>query len=294
MSLELVQPKPEHIPEVSRIIFEAFRGIQEQHRFPLDIPSAEVAGMLANMIANRKDVYGVVAMLDGKVVGSNFTQLSDPVSGVGPITVDPSVQGRGIGRALMQHVVDWSLKNHGPMVRLLQEAYNMASLSLYTSLGFTVVEPVVLMEVKPATSADPSVRPLTSNDLSDCDALCRRVLKVSRKSELAFMIAHGPQVGSVPHGRFQGNRLVGQIIPGFFGYGVAESADDLIVMAAQTARVLPPTHRLFVPTRNGQLFRRAMQMGFRCLKPMSIMAMGPYEEPMGPASGAAWSPSIAY
>ena len=89
------------------------------------------------------------------------------------------------------------------MVRLVQESFNMASLSLYTSIGFTVVEPLVLMETIPADRADASVRPLVAGDLAECDALCKRILKVSRKNELAVMIEHGPTSGFVPHGRFK-------------------------------------------------------------------------------------------
>jgi len=295
MALELVRAKPEHIPEIARIIFHAFKGIQENHRFPLDIPDVDVAKHIAEMFIHRPDCYGVTAILDGKIVGSNFTLVSDPVSGVGPITVDPSCQARGIGRALMRHVVEWSLKNHGPMVRLVQESFNMASLSLYTSLGFTVVDPLVLMEVPPADQADASVRPLVKGDLAACDALCTRVIKVSRKNELAAMIENGAAAGFVPRGRFRNGNLVAYIIPGFLGHGIGESADDLLATFMQAARDMPPpTGRLFMPMRNGELFRQALKMKFRCLKPMSIMALGPYQEPLAATTGAAWTPSIAY
>ena len=121
MALALVRANPSHFPEITRIIFEAFKGIQEQHRFPVDIPTMEVAGMLAGMFLNNPNVYGVTAMLDGKIVGSNFVAIFDPVSSIGPITVDPTVQGKGVGRELMRHITEWSLRNRGPMVRLVQE-----------------------------------------------------------------------------------------------------------------------------------------------------------------------------
>ncbi|MGD0390070.1 MAG: GNAT family N-acetyltransferase, partial [Tepidisphaeraceae bacterium] len=272
-----------------------FRGIHDRHRFPLDIPSMEVALMMTDMLVHRPDFYGVAALLDRKIAGSNFTQISDGVSGVGPITVDPACQARGVGRALMRHVVDWSLANHGPMVRLVQDGFNMASLSLYTSIGFTVVEPLALMAVCPADHADPTVRPLVSSDLPACDALCSGILKVSRRNELAFMIEHGGKAGFIPHGRFKPERLVAYVIPGFFGHGVAESADDLLTIVTQAARnVPPPAHKVFIPARNGELFRQALALKMRSIKLMSLMAIGPYEEPLTPETGAAWAPSIAY
>jgi GNAT superfamily N-acetyltransferase len=293
MPLEIVPMRPEFLPEVTRIVFEAFRNIQEHHRFPLDIPSIEIATMMMQTFAMRPDMHGVAALLDGSVVGSNFTQISDPVSGVGPITVDVSQQARGVGRALMQHIIDWSLREHGPMVRLVQESFNLRSLSLYTSLGFTAVEPLALMEVRPADQDDPSVRKLTADDLPACDALCQAVQKVSRRNELALMIEHGPMMGFIPHGRFKGSQLLAYIIPGFVGHGVGQSADDLLATMTHAARHIPPhAHRMFIPIRHGEMFRAALKRKMRCLKPMTLMAMGPYEQP--PMNGAAWSPSIAY
>ena len=109
------------------------------------------------------------------------------------------------------------------------------------------------------------------------------------------MIEQGTATGFVPHGRFQGGRLVAYIIPGFLGHGVAESSDDLLATIRQAIRnAPPPAHRMFIPIRNGNLLRHALAMKFRCLKPMSLMAMGPYEEPLLSGSGAAWVPSIAY
>lgn len=295
MALEIVRAKAEHAGEIARIIFEAFKGIQDHHRFPLDIPGMDVATKMTEMLVHRPDFYGVAAIFDGKIVGSNFMQISDPVSGVGPITVDPSCQARGIGRALMRTIVDWSLQNHGPMVRLMQDTYNMASLSLYTSIGFTVVEPVVLMEVKPADRVDATVRPLLAGDVKACDELCTRVMKVSRKNELAFMIEHGGKTGFIPHGRFKDGKVVAYVIPGFLGHGAGESAGDFLATVTQAARnVPPPAHRVFIPVRNGELLRQALNMKMRSIKLMSLMALGPYPEPLAPATGAVWAPSIAY
>lgn len=290
MGLELVKVRPEHLPEIARIIFEAFRGISQAHNFPLDIPNMDLANMIAGMFATRPDFYGVAAILDGTVVGSNFVQVSDEVGGVGPITVDPACQARGIGRALMHHIVAWSVKNHGPMVRLLQDSFNMTSLSLYTSIGFTAAEPSALMEVAPAQEPDPTIRPLTMEDLDACDAQCRRIYKVSRKNELAGMIQSGAAAGIIPNGRFVEGKLAAHIIPGFLGFGVGETADDLLACHAQAARTSPlPVHKAFVPVRNGELFRRALAMKFRCIKIMTLMTLGPYESP-----SRMWGPSIAF
>ena len=60
--------------------------------------------LIASLLA-RADIYSVVAEMDGRVVGSNFLWETAPVAGVGPITVDPAVQDRAVGRRLMEDVL---------------------------------------------------------------------------------------------------------------------------------------------------------------------------------------------
>ena len=102
-----------------RIIFDAFKGIAEQHGFPRDFPSVEAATQLATAFIADPSVYGVVAEMDGRVVGSNFLTEGDPIRGVGPVTVDPTVQGGGIGRRLMEAVLEKARDAIG--VRLVQD-----------------------------------------------------------------------------------------------------------------------------------------------------------------------------
>ena len=88
-------------------------------------------------------IWGVVAKRDGRIAGSNFVDERGSVRGVGPITVDPNVQDRGAGRALMEAVIDRSTGAEG--VRLLQDAFNPRSMALYARLGFAITDPVALM-----------------------------------------------------------------------------------------------------------------------------------------------------
>ena len=72
------------------IDFEAFRSISSQHNFPWDFPSVEIAtGVISGMLANP-GFYCVVAEANGKILGSNFLDERNPISGVGPISVDPA------------------------------------------------------------------------------------------------------------------------------------------------------------------------------------------------------------
>jgi predicted N-acetyltransferase YhbS len=125
------------------IIYQAFKGIAERHGFPSDFPTVEAAIQLSQSLIAQSSTFGVVAEESGRVVGSNFLMEGDVIRGVGPITVDPSLQDSGLGRRLMAAVIERG--SGGAGIRLLQDAFNMRSLSLYASLGFEVREPVVVM-----------------------------------------------------------------------------------------------------------------------------------------------------
>src|SRR5918995_1553535 len=132
----LREAQPGDAEACAQILFDAFGGLHDHHRFPRDFPALEAAtGMMAMWIPHPS-VWGVVAEIDGRIVGSNFLDERDPIRGVGPITVDPEGQNAGVGRKLMAAVME---RGEGaPGVRLLQDAFHMRSLSLYESLGFLV------------------------------------------------------------------------------------------------------------------------------------------------------------
>jgi predicted N-acetyltransferase YhbS len=101
MDIKLRTATPDDAQRCGTICFEAFRAIANQHGFPPDVSSAEVTiGLLAKMIPDPR-FYAIVAEIDNQVVGSNFMDERSAIAGIGPITIDPTVQNRGIGRALM-------------------------------------------------------------------------------------------------------------------------------------------------------------------------------------------------
>ena len=168
-----------------RIIHDAFAGIAAAHAFPPDFPSAEAGAQLAAAMIASPAAYGVVAESDdGRVVGSNFLAEGDPIRAVGPITVDPAFQGGGVGRRLMEAVLERARGARG--VRLVQDAFNTRSVALYASLGFEVKEPLLLMSGTPRSGPVPglAVRPMAEGDLGACAALHAEVHGVDRANEV--------------------------------------------------------------------------------------------------------------
>ena len=97
---------PEDSAACGQICYDAFATISAAHAFPCDFPGPEVAIGVLSMIFSSPGFYCVVAEHEGRIVGSNCLDERSVISGVGPITIDPGAQNLGIGRMLMQAVMD--------------------------------------------------------------------------------------------------------------------------------------------------------------------------------------------
>jgi predicted N-acetyltransferase YhbS len=267
------------------ICYRAFKTISEKHNFPPDFPSPELATTLLSEFLAHPHIYGVVAELDGRVVGSNFVDERSIIAGIGPITVDPAVQNRAIGRELMQHVLTRVAELRFPGVRLVQGAYHNRSLSLYTKLGFTAREPVSLIQGQPPRIdiLGYVVRQAKVDDLDACNHLCLKVHGHDRGSELQDAIKHGTATVIEHNGRITGYTTT----VAFFGHAVGETNEELKALIGATKEFLGPGFLL--PTRNAELLRWCLDHGLRIVQPMTLMTMGLYNEPVG-----AFLPSILF
>src|SRR5215813_13583182 len=177
MELKIRSGTPTDAEACGRICYNAFKEISEAHGFAPDFPTPEVAvDVLMRMLANPK-FYSVVAEIDGRIVGSNFLDERNSIAGVGPITVDPTVQNRAIGRRLMDAVHERSAEKDFDGLRLIQAGFHTRSLSLYAKLGYDVREHLACMQGKAVGISVEGhvVRPAAHGDLDKCNRLCRQV-----------------------------------------------------------------------------------------------------------------------
>lgn len=282
MAIELVPAAPEHFESLSRICHLAFDSLHEKHHVHRDVPSEEVGRLIIGGVLFRPDYAGVMAIEDGRVVGSNFLLFADEVCGVGPITVDPGVQSRGVGRLLMQWVIDEAHRRRGarPHVRLYQEAINTTSLSLYTKLGFHWRDSAALMTPRPAPAADATIRPMTSEHLGDVGRLSARHYGFSRAQDAARLLAM-QLPGFI---RERDGRVVGYQLATLFGHAAAETNEDLLALASQTARHVPaPMAVVIVPMSQTTLFESALAAGFKVAKLLNSMSLESFTMPSGPS-----------
>lgn len=282
MPIELVPAAAAHFDELSVICHRAFDTLHQRHGVHRDVPTEEVGRLIIGGVLHRPDYIGAVALEGGRIVGSNFLLLADEICGLGPITVDPAVQARGVGRLLMQWAVDEARRRRGSAasVRLFQEAVNTASLSLYTRVGFRWRDSAALMYPRPAEAEDPSIRPMTVDDVAEVGRLSARFHGSSRSNDTARLL----EMGLPAFVRSREGRLVAYQVATLFGHAAGETNADLIALASHTARnVPPPMSVVIVPMSQASLFESALAAGFRVAKVLNSMSLGAFEPAPGPS-----------
>jgi predicted N-acetyltransferase YhbS len=285
MTITLRAARPEDAETCGRICYDAFYAISTAHAFPPDFPSHEVTIELLSMLIHDPGYHVVVAEREGTVVGSNAVDVRGAIAGVGPITVAPSVQNEGVGRALMQHVIDDALERGCAGVRLVQAAFHNRSLSLYTKLGFDPREPLSCMQGAPLNIAIPGyeVRAAQPADVAACNQVCLRVHGHKREGEVLAAIRQGTATVVEHGGRVSGYATA----LAFFGHAVAENNDAMKALIGAAPAF--PKPGFLLPTRNAELLRWCLRHGLRIVQPLTLMSMGLYNEPQG-----AFIPSITY
>jgi GNAT superfamily N-acetyltransferase len=277
--------------DVGKIIFDAFSGIADRHGFPREFPTVDIGIDVASYFLSNPGFYSVVAEdtkgNSNKVVGSNFLdERSNIVAGVGPITIDPNFQDKGVGRQLMSNVMERSRSKNYPAIRLLQAAYHNRSLALYTRLGFDVREPISTLQGKPISEviSGRSVRVATESDLETCNAICRAIhghdrngeLRDSIKQGIAKVVLHGDKITGYTSGLT------------YFNHSVGFTNDDLKALIASATDCYGGPG-ILIPTRNANLFRWCLDNGLRLVHQLTLMTVGMYNEPAG-----SYIPSILY
>ena len=272
-----------------KIGYEAHKAISSAHGYPSEQPSEEFGiGLIRRLLGNQNS-WGVLAERQGKTLGSIFihTFPPSPVAVIGPLTVHPSAQG-GVGRMLMDAALTQARKQKHDQVRLVQSPSHIRSFVLYTKSGFTLREPLFLMEGQPIkggnTTSNTKVHLVSDdNHISMCNELCKSVYGFSREMELRQAKDQG--VATMIE---QGGVITGYAAGiGIFGHAVAKSNEELKTLIANAAAILGPG--FFAPARNHELINWLLENGFQIGWPANLMTIGPYQEPQTP-----FLPSLAY
>lgn len=278
-----------------KIGYEAHKAISSSHGYPSEQPSEEFGIELIKRLLGNPNSWGVLAERQGEVLGSVFLHKfpPSPVAVIGPLTVHPSAEGGGVGRALMDAALDQARKQKQEQVRLVQSPSHIRSFVLYTKSGFALREPLFLMQGQPLNNRGNTkndgddgvvVRPVKDdNDIAACNELCRSVHGFSREMELRQAKDQGVATMIERDGTIAGYAAG----IGLFGHAIAKSSEDLKALIASAPAILGPG--FFVPARNREVINWLLENGFRIGWPANLMTIGPYQEPAMP-----FLPSLAY
>jgi len=268
-----------------QICYDAFSTLSSKHGFPCDFPGPEAATGVLSMLFSSPGVYCVVAESEGRIVGSNCLDERAMIGGIGPITIDPGAQNLGVGRMLMQAVMDRANERCPAGMRLVQAAYHNRSLALYTSLGFDIREPLCCLQGRPRerSVAGCAVRPAQPTDLETCNGLSRRVHGFDRGADLKQAIKEKTAIVVERAGRVTGYATS----MAFFGHATAETNLDMQAMIGSAESFGGPG--ILLPSRNSALLRWCLANDLHVVQTMTLMSIGLYNEPAG-----AWLPSILF
>ena len=285
MAIKLRPGTPEDAVVCGRICFAAFGAIAAEHSFPTTFPAPENGINLLTRLLGNPGFYSVVAESDGKVIGSNFLDERSIVAGLGPITVDPTIQNQGVGKLLMQDAMRHCDARGTPGVRLLQVAYHGRSLALYAKLGFKVRDLIACLQGAPQNGevAGYRVRQAAVDDLDSCNAVAYRVHGHDRAGEVREAIAEGAALVVEHDGRLTGYTTG----LAYYAHTVAETNEDakaLILSGRQFGGA-----GILVPTTNADLFNWCLGRGLKVVQLMTLMTVGLYNEPQG-----TYFPSVLY
>ena len=282
---------PEKTEDVGTLVYEAFRDIAERHNFEPAFESPELAQLIVRMLAQTEGYESYLLVEDGRPLACNFGDERDEVIGVGPVAVAVGQQGRGLGRQVMEALLERAEQGGFASVRLLQAAYNMQSFALYQRLGFEVKDTLAVILGRPPADEEPRdrLREYTADDLDACDALHRDVLGFGRRHDIEFMANMAPPVVVERDGELAGylTRFPGEEV--FLTHGVARDERALRDLIIGTAKAVPADLRFALPTSMAETLRWAIGAGFRLTELNTYMVRGEYEKPMG-----AWIPSPFY
>jgi predicted N-acetyltransferase YhbS len=283
LTVRLATPQDSAI--CGEICYRAFSKINGAHNFPCDFPGPEASTGLLSMLFSTPGLYCVVAEIEGRIVGSNVLDERAIIMGIGPVSVDPDVQNHGVGRNLMQAVIDRANERHAAGIRLVQAAFHNRSLSLYTNLGFDVREPLTCVQGRTRERNVPGcqVRPAEAADLDACNLLSHQVHGFDRGADLAQSIHNGTAVVVERAGRITG--YAGALA--FSSHGTAETNLDMQALLASAESF--GGSGILVPSRNTALLRWCLANGLRVVQPMTLMSIGLYNQPAG-----AWFPSVLF
>lgn len=289
--------KIEETEETGKIIVESFNDVFVKHGLPAPFQSWQAGRGLAYGYARHDPEGCLIATENGKIIGSGFIHLRGETASIGPVSVSPEHQSRGVGRIIMEALMEIGSK--ASSIRLIQDSFNTLSFSLYTKLGFQVHDVVLSLLLREpgdfrTPSPDPEgnsqsereIRLVKKTDLPGILALDKQVMGYDRTKDFTLLINEG--VGLINKSRhsdqidsyifcylYRENNL-------FIGPGVAFNMDYLFNLLAELIkRNAGAWMRVKIFAGQSDMPRFLLDSGFKIIGIGAFMVKGNYERSAG-------------
>jgi predicted N-acetyltransferase YhbS len=269
---------PDDVDIVAPVTTRAFNTVNARYGYPSEFPEPSASALASRFYLSRDPEGCLVAERDGSICGSVFARRRGDRVSIGPVSVDISAQGAGVGRRMMEAVID--LHSDAASFRLVQAAFNKESFSLYSRTGFVGVEPLLRLERLSApveAGADqPHIRLATADDLPVLADLDRRLLSVERDRELQTLFSMGSAYVYDDGAGVQGY-VATMPTPGpvFLGPAVARSESQLnALLRAALRSVGSRPCGLHLATRFAGTIDECFRLGFRLFCIETFMVRG--------------------
>ena len=260
---------PQDQPTVAQIIFDAFGALDRHHGVPTYLANIDEALQVAGKLFGIPKVHGYGIEDTGELVGVGFLHdLGDVGMAISPLAVAPGAQAKGIGQAILDRMMD---EAGGRSVRLLQDAFNNATLALYARYGFVVREQVACVTGRPADAPVNAWRSRATGDTARAEALHRRVMGFDR-----------PAFPTTPIVTKHDGVLDGIIAPGTeYPFAVAEHEATLKDLIRGIAEEFAKPITLAIPATHADTLRWMLDNRGRIIRSMNLMIRGTYTRPDG-------------
>jgi len=198
--MKLRAMKAEDRFEVAELIYASINvWYQQRGRPPIFVGGPRVTEVFYDVYNALEPGCAVVAEnpQTGKLMGSCFYHPRKHHVSLGIMNVHPNYFGQGVGRALLQSIIDYTDSHAYKALRLTSSALNLDSFSLYNRAGFVprcafqdMFLAVPQQGMNQSVSGADRVRPATLADVPAMAALEMEISGITREEDYRYCIAN--------------------------------------------------------------------------------------------------------
>lgn len=187
------------VPEYTRMLYASFNAWYWRHGLGRDFfgCTPEDTGVIYEIYNDLSPGCSVAAFdaRTGQIAGACFYHPRETHVSLGIMCVHPNCGGRGVGRALVERILQFTRAHGYKSCRLVGSAGNMDSFSLYNRAGFVpraayqdmvVAIPETGLTIDADTTAN--VRPAAAGDVAAMGALEMEISGIRRELDYRYAI----------------------------------------------------------------------------------------------------------